>query len=316
MADLARHLKAKGITLADPTKGTDIVTATPEKQVEFLTAAPETPTMPPKKAAAKSPAPATAVANLNDAMAKVNVSGPIQALTGTLGYPLLSGRWETFNHETNTSEGFVLARVLIDSKTDMDDINLSWVDKKTIVIRRKWPPFMQKSLFMTGLDVDGTNERFPEGHQVYVDMGKNANALTQADGKIYSEGIFKFQKDMDTSPNFIQKKIFHVSGTAILQLMFKEEVKETNLFGSPTAGVVTTGAIRFGTSIAPRLLPPPPPLALPPLPPSPTPQPIPAAPAGTLDVTMAQADVSGAKRSGIGETIARGLQEIAKRTKR
>ena len=250
MANLARHLQSKGIRLVDPKEVQAAEPTEPqeEHQQESLVQ-PQTPKKVDFKMPAKKTTPTTA-ATLSEAFADVSVSDHIQAISGTLGYSFVSGRWEEYDHVNRQLVGHAMMRMLIDNGTKIDDIDLAWLDNKTIVLKKKWPRFMMQALTMTGLDVEDNNgvtiEHYPASHQVYVDMGKNSAALTEADGNIRSVGVFKFRKPMNTAPDAMKLKIFQVSSVTILQIVFKEEVQERKVFGSP-AGIITTGTINMST---------------------------------------------------------------------
>ena len=125
----------------------------------------------------------------------------LQTVKGFLSFSMLSGRWEEFDHDTDTMNGYCLMRMLIHNGSKVEDFQFSWVNNKTFKIRLKWPTFMQRCLMMTALDKDPFGrESYPRGHQVYNDMGKNARDLKDIDGNIWTEGHFVFKRAMDMSP--------------------------------------------------------------------------------------------------------------------
>ena len=80
---------------------------------------------------------------LSSQLANLEVSAPIQTVSGLLGYPVLSGKWEVFNHQDDTTKVFCLMRMQIHNGTnEKEDFQLSWVDNRTFKIRLKWLPFI------------------------------------------------------------------------------------------------------------------------------------------------------------------------------
>ena len=77
---------------------------------------------------------------------------------------------------------------------------------------------MQHCLMMTDLDVfqdehtGQTRQSFPPEHPVHLEMRKNAKKLRDNDGYIYSEGLYIFQKPMDT--NVIHPHLFQTAVNA------------------------------------------------------------------------------------------------------
>ena len=180
---------------------------------------------------------------------------PVQAITGDLSCPVLSGRWEIFDFNTDRSKAFILMRmVIIDGVVKNDDFQLSFVNKKTFKIRMKWPQYMQQIMMMANLDVTTTNgittEKFPAGHQVYTDMGKNAKQLKDEGGFIWSEGLFRFKNDMNMST--FEPQLFQIpaskGGGTILQIQFEEAIEEETAmpFGSPIVLRTAGGASKSG----------------------------------------------------------------------
>ena len=177
-------------------------------------------------------------------MASLTVNNSIQAMSGELSCPLLSGRWEVFDFNTDTNKAYVLMRMMIiNGLRDQDDFQLSFVDRRTFKIRMKWPKLMQRCMMMTTLDIsidaDGNPfEAFPAGHQVYTDMGKTAKKLKDEGGCIWSEGLFQFRNDMEMT--MFEPQIFQIpendGGGTILQIRFTEAAEEDTTimpFGSP-----------------------------------------------------------------------------------
>ena len=162
-------------------------------------------------------------------------------ISGDLSCPMLSGRWEMWDFDTETSTAYILMRmVIIDGVKSNDDFQLCFTDKRTFRIRMKWPKFMQKCMMMTSLDIavnaDGIGrESFPAGHKVYEDMAKGAKSLKDDSGCIWSEGLFQFKNDMET--NMFEPQIFQIpdGGGTVLQVKFTEAAEETDSmpFGSP-----------------------------------------------------------------------------------
>ena len=190
---------------------------------------------------------------LGSRLKPLSIKGPIQTISGSLPYPMLSGRWEVWDHDLKILNGYCMMRMLLHSGTKETDYKLDWVDKKTLKIKLKWPIFMQNALFMTGLDVTGTHENYPEGHQVYTDMGKNSRKLEDEDGFVYSEGFFRFSKPMDMNEDKYKAEVFECPVDAdgnkgtILQVLFLEKSEERKVFTSPVA-TKKQSKIRFSKS--------------------------------------------------------------------
>eukprot|EP00536_Pseudo-nitzschia_multiseries_P009700 jgi/Psemu1/24027/gm1.24027_g len=179
-----------------------------------------------------SPGPADIHANLN----RLSIQGPAKT--------------EVWDHQLKVLNGFCLMRMVLHSGTKETGYSLHWVDEKTLKIKLKWPFFMQNALFMTGLDVsldahDNTLENYPEGHQVYTEMGKNSKNLEQQDGLVYSEGLFQFRKPMDQAEdNKCKVKVFERPVDAngnkgtVLQIAFLEKNEDAKrLFASPPLSI-------------------------------------------------------------------------------
>jgi len=170
-----------------------------------------------------------------DHFANLKVAPPIQTVTGILGYPVLSGKWEEFNHETDEMNVYCLMRMQIhNGVNEKEDFTLSWVDDKTLKIRLKWPQFMTKCMVTTTLDMTTdasgqTHPTYPMEHPLYTSMGKNAKALKDQ-GSIYSEGFFKFENPMvkKYEANIFPTDIYGFS-TTVLQIKFFEASDEEEL---------------------------------------------------------------------------------------
>ena len=201
---------------------------------------------------------------LEDSFANMDINGVVtgQTMKGCIPFPMLSGRWEDFYHDTESVEGQVCMRMLLHNGTSVDDFDFSWVDEMTFKIRVKWPTFMMKCLTMTSLDMiadptavmGGTNtiERFPKTHRLNDSMGLNATKLKDEDRNIWAEGIFTFDKRMDTTK--YEEKLFEADignndKATILQIVFAEEVqhvKKAKKRGTPIHK--RSSAIKFGKS--------------------------------------------------------------------
>jgi hypothetical protein len=270
MATLSDYLHTKGIVLEDPLnehqkklqsvkspqsrgvtfeessaseveEDSSIATNTEEDRVETM----------PKKGILKSKSSASPPDSPSDLkLSACTITSPIQSITGSLAYPMLSGRWNQFDHKKKIDYGYCLMRMYIGHPGIKEtDFQFSWLDERTFVIRMKWPIFMQNSLFMSSLDTkdmvdENTNqtieyEVYPEGHKVYDSMGKNSAKLEDDDGNIYTEGAFTFKRDMDTSEEKWTAEIFCTEVDAdgnkgsILQIAFAEMVDDKKPFSSP-----------------------------------------------------------------------------------
>ena len=112
-----------------------------------------------------------------------------------------------------------MMRLYLHPTSNVDDVQLAWINAKTFQVRLRWPIFMQKSLMMVDLDID-----YNASHAVYTSRGKNAKSMRDEDGNIWSEGIFKFPKAMEDD---FEDKLFVVevdgqhNSAAILQIVFK-----------------------------------------------------------------------------------------------
>eukprot|EP00536_Pseudo-nitzschia_multiseries_P005919 jgi/Psemu1/14024/gm1.14024_g len=134
-----------------------------------------------------SPGPADIHANLK----RLSIQGPIQTVSGLLPYPMLSGRWEVWDHKLKVVNGYCLMRMLLHSGTKETDYSLDWVDERILKIKLKWPIFMQNALFMTGLDVSfnangNAIKNYPEGHQVYTVPEMQSKNIEYLQSTIYS----------------------------------------------------------------------------------------------------------------------------------
>ena len=257
MATLAEHLQARGIRIEDPFKqyqeklaaaqpdlkkprteeveesfeeeeeGEEEKEEVNDGEVEYEEEEEEAhqeATMAPRSAKKK----AKGLADQFDNLEVVSVQ-KMQTVSGLLGYPVLSGQWEVFNHETDDTTVFCLMRMQIhNGANEQEDFQLSWVDDKTFKIRLKWHTFMTKCMMTTSMDMttlpDGSaRETFPAGHPLYTSMGKNAKKLKNERGEIWSEGLFKFKNRMDKefAPQIFQTTVGGVV-TSVLQIQFME----------------------------------------------------------------------------------------------
>jgi hypothetical protein len=254
MATLAEHLQARGIRIEDPFKQYQerLAAAQPdlnkpreeveesfeeeeegeeekeevndgEVEYEEEEEAHQEATMAPRSAKK-----AKGLADQFDNLEVVSVQ-KMQTVSGLLGYPVLSGQWEVFNHETDDTTVFCLMRMQIhNGANEQEDFQLSWVDDKTFKIRLKWHKFMTKCMMTTSMDIttlpDGSAiETSPAGHPLYTSMGKNAKKLKNDRGEIWSEGLFKFKNRMDKefAPQIFQTTVDGVV-TSVLQIQFME----------------------------------------------------------------------------------------------
>ena len=112
-------------------------------------------TMPPKPILKKSTPKKRVSLGIEEELSNMAISSPVirQTVKGLLPAPMLSGRWQEFNHKTDTMEGFTLMRMLIHNGSKDVDFELSWEDNRTFRVRVKWPKFMVKCLMMTSLDI-------------------------------------------------------------------------------------------------------------------------------------------------------------------
>ena len=280
MADIASLLAKEGLVLERPgTNTAPVVASTTKKRktVDFEeTSTRKTP--PPRKSPAsqsslssveeseseqeKSPAmpsrsiiksPRPKRSDLEDAFADMSIGTPVvidQTISGILPVPVLSGRWEKFNHKKGIMEGFALMRIFLPNGSDDVDIEFSWVDPRCFKIRIKWPVFMVSSLMTTNLDITEVDingvshemETYPEGHPIYDSMGVNAARMKKDGRDIWSEGVFRFEKDMLIN---YEEKLFEVTckngdkGT-LLQIKFYEEPDIKKNVSTPMSKVKRT----------------------------------------------------------------------------
>ena len=154
------------------------------------------------------------------------IKGPIQTIAGTLPYPMLSGRWEDWDRAQKKTKGYCMMHIIVHGGAKEDDFEFSWVDKKTIKIRLKWSVFMQNALLMTSLldtaevtttattttttTTTTTNTANPQeqGHPVHTELEKNAKNQEESDSNIMSEGLFRFNRPMDTSEENYKPEVF------------------------------------------------------------------------------------------------------------
>ena len=201
-----------------------------------------------------------------------------QPVVGSMTNPVLSGRWETFDYNTDQESGFVLMRMLVHNGCGVNDFKTCFTDPRSFSIKKKWPQYMRNCLMMTSLDTTpGPNgqpfETYPQTHPLYTDMGKNAKALKEDDNEIWSEGNFYFKRNMDMFR--FEPKLFEVplggnnnGHVTILQIKFYEQQAEEKKrpFASPPIAK-TNGSINFRNRKSPnqqqRRRPPPPPAPAP-----------------------------------------------------
>ena len=177
----------------------------------------------------------------------------IQPITGSLTVPYISGRWEIFDRTIKAMKGYVMLRMSLHPGADSNDIEVKWLDAKTITIKIKWPIWMQESTMLSGLDMTTVNsqlfETYPEEHNVYNSFGVTTKSLEAEDGNIYyQENVFKFKQDMDIQqfkPEIFEAAIDKTGRVAtILQILFAEAI-EKKPFMSPTTTKRSGGSIKF-----------------------------------------------------------------------
>ena len=205
-------------------------------------------TMPPKSILKTSTPKKRVSLGIENELSNMAISSPIirQTVKGYFPAPMLSGRWEEFNHKTDTMEGFTLMRMLIHNGSKDVDFELTWEDNRTFRVRVKWPKFMVSCLMMTSMDVreEADNlgqvfevENFPPGHKVYDSMGANAKLMKEENGEdIVSDGVFIFESDMDVDK--YETQLFQVPVNAdeegtILQIVFNHVNESTKKAGTP-----------------------------------------------------------------------------------
>ena len=101
-------------------------------------------------------------AQLANLSMKDGPTAPIQIVSGSLLYPMISERWEIFDYDTNDTQAFVLMQTVIHTGVNEDDFELNFVKKNTFRIRLRWPKVMQCCMMMTSLAVttDATGNMF------------------------------------------------------------------------------------------------------------------------------------------------------------
>ena len=198
-----------------------------------------------KKIVKASPRPKKS--GLEDAFAGLSMDGPVvmqQTVSGILPIPVLSGRWSKFDHQKGLKEGFCLMRMFVPNGSDAVDFEFSWINSTTFKIRMKWPIFMVNSLMMTELDVEEEEDMggdviekkvYPDDHPIYDSMGENAENMKRNEKHIWSEGIFRFEREMMFKH---EEQLFEIQcengdqGT-ILQIKFFEVVDVTKHTTAP-----------------------------------------------------------------------------------
>lgn len=271
MATLAKDLHNRGIRLVDPheehnervasIKNQAVASAVvreaeqtgseseaeSEEENESITM-PSTPTSI-LKSSKKSPS-----ADLAKQLNTLSINGPIQTINGGMNDPMLSGRWEKWDHDRKIMNGFCLMRMMLRGGIKQDDFQFVWKDKRTFVIRLKWPAFFQNPTWMASLDIkqDAMNQDFevyPATHEVYNSMGVNSKKLESKDGHVYTEGVFYFERDMMTDESKYVPEVFHAPCDAagnkctILQILFHEKNEYAKPFASPVT--IKESTIRF-----------------------------------------------------------------------
>ena len=145
---------------------------------------------------------------------------------------------------------------------DAQDIEVKWQDTRTIILKIKWPIWMQEPTMLSGLNMTVVNghaiETYPEEHNVYGSFGLTTKNLEADDGNIYyQENIFKFRQEMDIQqfkPEVFEAAIDKQGRVAtILQIVFAEAV-EKKPFMSPTTTKRAGGTIKFSKSNLPTMI--------------------------------------------------------------
>jgi hypothetical protein len=62
----------------------------------------------PKSAKKKKP---SSTNGLSSQLASLRIGPPIQTISGILGYPVLSGKWEVFDHDTDDTTVFCMMQI-------------------------------------------------------------------------------------------------------------------------------------------------------------------------------------------------------------
>ena len=156
MSTLARHLYDKGIRLKDPLEENFNQQKPPPAQdtptdrsdvEESGTKSETTPNMSEtkKKIAFDDD-------GLTSALKKMKVGGPTQTISGGISNPMISGRWETFDHTTDTKQGVAMLRMPVHNASKVKDFSSDWLSLTTLQVTQQWPSFMAQCLTMTALD--------------------------------------------------------------------------------------------------------------------------------------------------------------------
>ena len=162
---------------------------------------------------------------------------PRQTIMGWMPCPMLSATWEDWDPRDDSTRKFCIMRLhIINGIEIQEDIKLSWVDPFTFKVKMRWPKYMTDYQSMTKMDAfeDGGN-CFPDGHQVFVSMGKNAKMLKDDEGSVWSEGLFQFERKMEAryEPHVIHLPDNYGLGN-ILQVKFIVKSNDDELpFTSP-----------------------------------------------------------------------------------
>ena len=271
MATLARDLQNRGIRLVDPYKAHQqkLALLTREKteessasEEEYLSEEEEESdveeeTIMPRTTKKVQP-PKSPSDGLNKGLGSLSIGNDnIQPIVGNLQVPYVSGRWEFYDKNSKSMKGFAMLRMNLHPGADADDVQISWQDEYTVVLKIKWPMWMQDSTMMSGLDIsqDANGklfETYPEDHKVYDSFGQTTMHLEAEDGNIYYQrNSFKFKKKMDVTmykPEVFETQIDqHGRVATILQVLFQELV-ENKPFMSPTTTKRAGGAIKYSKS--------------------------------------------------------------------
>jgi hypothetical protein len=183
---------------------------------------------------------------------------PIQAVSGFINTPMVSGRWDVIDYDTDEFTGYRMLRMTLHNGVQESDFEFSWNNKKTFKIRMKWPPYFLKPLMTVNLSVvqDSTGRvvpKFPRGHELYHSMIKIARKLKDDQGMIWSEGVFTFGVEMDGE---FEVEIFETEVDSernhgcILQIIFKEAAEEDSKkpYNTPVKKNKRAGGISFSKS--------------------------------------------------------------------
>lgn len=111
--------------------------------------------------------------------------------------PTCFGGYKQFNYTTRVSVKSLLVRMILHNGVTENHIQFEWLTPRVLKIRIAWPEWFQFAEQMAEFTLDEQgNMVFPPEHPLTMDTSERNQDLVEEDGRIWDEGVIKFEEDM------------------------------------------------------------------------------------------------------------------------